>query len=229
MMTYQATTYVFVLVTLIGRVVGVTADSANVRLVDGDSPYDGQVELYDKTLDKWLPVLYKGYDLYSDWSLDEADIVCRELGFPGAMWRAQELGALREDIRLRVYNIRCENKASLVDCSYKTGDKPEDTAAAKVRCFYDGYCGRYEYRYISVPAPYITDNNLTIQACLQYCTNEPGNHRYIGLRRGNRCHCINDVLDFEKRDIGYGWACSGDDAQVCGSRKGYDIYLSRYQ
>lgn len=49
-----------------------------VRLVDGMAPTEGRVELFYNG--QW------GSICDDHWSLVEADIVCRELGFPGAQY-----------------------------------------------------------------------------------------------------------------------------------------------
>ncbi|XP_070551883.1 uncharacterized protein [Ptychodera flava] len=222
MMTYRATTPVCVLVTLIGRVVCITSGSANVRLVNGESPYYGQLEVYDKTNGEWLPVSYGGY--VNRRAFTTGDIVCEELGFPGAMWTGGEPDGLRGDTRRRIKNIVCENKLSLVDCDYVIGEKPEDTTAAIVRCFYDGYLGRYNYHDLSKLVPNLTSDQLTIQACLEYCRNQRETYRYIGLRSGDLCYCISDLSNFERKGFGISMQCSGDNAQMCGSWDRYDIY-----
>ncbi|XP_070548735.1 uncharacterized protein [Ptychodera flava] len=86
----------------LGRLGG--KESKRARLVDGETPYGGRVEIYHSN--EWLPVLYYSPGAHSlDWSLVSADVVCKESGYPGAMWHDKDDFALRNDERRRVYNV----------------------------------------------------------------------------------------------------------------------------
>ena len=49
-----------------------------MRLVDGGTEYEGRVEVFDRCL--WGAVSGE------DWSIKEANIVCRQLGYPSASY-----------------------------------------------------------------------------------------------------------------------------------------------
>ena len=49
----------------------------DIRLIDGDSPLEGRVEMCYENL--WGAVTY---DLYSSWDVNDAMVACRQLGLP---------------------------------------------------------------------------------------------------------------------------------------------------
>ena len=61
-----------------------------MQLVGGTTPNEGRVEVkYD---DVWSSVCYKKPETYWDtrtWIFNNAEVVCRELGFPGTMFARQ--------------------------------------------------------------------------------------------------------------------------------------------
>ena len=67
-----------------------TIDSFKLQLVGGITPNEGRVEVkYD---DVWSNVCYEKSESEGDtrkWSFANANVVCRELGFPGTMFARQ--------------------------------------------------------------------------------------------------------------------------------------------
>ncbi|XP_070560346.1 scavenger receptor cysteine-rich type 1 protein M130-like [Ptychodera flava] len=109
------------------------AESEVVRLVGGETPYEGRVEMFIE--DEWLPVLYyrdSGSGVEKSWSFSAADILCNELGYKGSMSYGSSR-ALYGDPRRRITIIHCdENNESLLDCEFDLSDS--FITAATVKC-----------------------------------------------------------------------------------------------
>ncbi|XP_070552399.1 uncharacterized protein [Ptychodera flava] len=204
-----------------------SAKSGFVRLVNGKTPYEGQVELFVEAKGGWLPVLY--YTPWSadsrEWSFQAANVVCKELGFNSAMRHRMEFGALDGDSRLRVTNVRCgENVTSLAECNFDFYESYK--AAAVVTCNYDAYLGCYtgmltrdtDFTYLS---------HMTIQSCLDYCRR----HRstYAGLQSRRYCICGDEDMyqSLTQAPLSACMApCSGDNSQICGGSDNAGVYLA---
>ena len=83
-----------------------------VRLVGGNGVTTGHVEVY--YYNTWGTVFRHG------WDLNDATVVCRELGFPGAI-SSSCCAAVRQGNRpIWLYNVQCTgNETSLSSCSHE--------------------------------------------------------------------------------------------------------------
>ncbi|XP_070552435.1 uncharacterized protein [Ptychodera flava] len=223
METYWATLYA-ALVTIVVHLLVTDAESEVVRLVGGDTPYEGQVEMFIG--DEWLPVLYYrpyGEDVVQSWSFQAADILCKELGYKGAMSYGN-FDALSGDPRRRITNIRCdENHESLLDCDFDFYEY--FNYAATVKCNYDSYLGCY-----SGPGGYPPNHiyyRLTVQRCLENCRSQY--YTYAGLHNARYCECGNETqyraLTKQSGDQCL-VKCSGDAHHTCGGEETVGIYLA---
>jgi len=82
-----------------------------IRLADGKTPNEGRVEVYGNG--QW------GTICHDEWSLDDADVVCRELGFPSAISApcCARFGFGRGPIHMD--DVMCNgSESSLVQCRY---------------------------------------------------------------------------------------------------------------
>ncbi|XP_077994366.1 uncharacterized protein LOC144448087 [Glandiceps talaboti] len=199
-----------------------TTSIKRVRLVDGESPYDGLVEVFDDT--GWTPLCQSG------WQLHEADILCNELvpGNPGAMWSGREDGALTGDLRPRIINVRCNgDEMSIADCTASVN--PTCLNSATTKCNYDGYLGCYNNvnSDSSWADGYFADNDMTIQLCLNHCRKL--NTSYAMLRNKNHCYCgIEGTAYWIYGEAEHGECsrrCGGDDTQVCGGNTELSVYI----
>ena len=75
------------------------SDSFQVNLADGMTPNVGTVEVaYDGT---WYDVCHNDDKLTLVWSFHNAQVVCKDLGFPGTMM--QKKGGLEEESSRQTY------------------------------------------------------------------------------------------------------------------------------
>ncbi|XP_038046695.1 deleted in malignant brain tumors 1 protein-like, partial [Patiria miniata] len=90
---------------------GVTCNSAPVRFVNGSSSYEGQVEVFYQG--EWGTVCDDG------WDLNNADVVCRMLGYPSASnaWSGAHFGQGSGPIMLD--NVNCQGyESSIAECNH---------------------------------------------------------------------------------------------------------------
>ncbi|XP_038052393.1 deleted in malignant brain tumors 1 protein-like [Patiria miniata] len=100
--------------------VGVTCDFLNpltvsVRLVNGDAPNEGRVEVYYRG--QW------GSICGSNWRIEEANVVCRQVGYPSASqaWVDAHFGQGSGPILLE--NVACDGHESNIDqCDHSGWD-----------------------------------------------------------------------------------------------------------
>ena len=86
---------------------------ATVRLIEGYNIYEGRVQVYHKG--EW------GTVCGDDWDLNDAKVVCRELGFGSAIAaRSPEFNGERNySVVERLNNVNCVGtESALEDCSY---------------------------------------------------------------------------------------------------------------
>ncbi|XP_070581020.1 uncharacterized protein [Ptychodera flava] len=200
----------------------VSGTSPSVRLVGGETPYDGRVEAF-LAGSGWSPVLR------SSWGATDASIVCNELGYHGFRWWSWQDNALVDDTRLRLVNVRCiGNETSIVRCAYKTTLSYQ--TAATVACNYESYVGCYNNdRNDPIFSNHIKYSRwMTIQKCLEYCYSH--NMTYAGIVNGNRCYCGDRDSDYGRfgrvSDEMCTARCRGDYNQICGGIDEASIYLA---
>ncbi|XP_070541324.1 uncharacterized protein [Ptychodera flava] len=204
-------------------------ESKRARLVDGKTPYEGRVEIYHGN--QWLPVLYYSPGASQhDWSLGSADVVCKEAGYPGAMWHGKDDFALRNDERRRVYNVFCDApKENLDDCTYNTGEHNSlNSTTATAVCQYDGYLGCYKDDTLNLQ-PFLSSDLMTIQLCLGLCRSIPdNNYMYVGLQAGYECYCITEEQYHFLRPTSKvcSSTCLGERSRACGGANAIGVYRS---
>ncbi|XP_038070240.1 scavenger receptor cysteine-rich domain superfamily protein-like isoform X2 [Patiria miniata] len=100
---------------------GEVLDRYKIRLVNGGSPMQGRVEVYDG---RWGPVCD------SHWDMDDAQVVCRQLGYGDAVnaWKGMDLQGSKWFLGHIVYNVQCLGDENyLQDCQLsETGSCPYD-------------------------------------------------------------------------------------------------------
>ena len=60
---------------------GIICHDGDVRLVNGSQPHEGRVEI---CLNETWGTICADILYYWDWSLAEANVICKQLGYPGA-------------------------------------------------------------------------------------------------------------------------------------------------
>ena len=78
-----------------------------MRLTEGLTPYEGRVEVYYQ--DRWGTVCDDG------WSIEDANVICRQLGYPPAsqVWQNAHFGQGSGPILLD--NVSCNDSESSID------------------------------------------------------------------------------------------------------------------
>lgn len=98
-----------------------------VRLVNGSTPYEGRVEVYQEG--KW------GTICGDMWGLRDAQVICRQLGYPTASqaWQNSPFGLGAG--RTLWSNVSCVgNESSLAECGSWVNHRCALPGAAGVRC-----------------------------------------------------------------------------------------------
>ncbi|XP_071807787.1 uncharacterized protein [Asterias amurensis] len=193
---------------------GRTQQIGDLRLVNGPFPNAGRVEMY---------LGFRGWFTTCDrsWSIDDAIVVCRQLGFPGAaLARARSpYGGVVGMPLAREWKCRGDEKR-LDDCSY-TG-KPRCTDAVGVICQGPGYVGCYadfSGNFNSVLRDsYVSTDIMTVSSCRSHC--EGINSLLAGLKNGQECYCSKESGVLAPRtktsDGQCQMPCAGNIDEVCG-------------
>ncbi|XP_077995118.1 scavenger receptor cysteine-rich domain-containing protein DMBT1-like [Glandiceps talaboti] len=185
-----------------------------VRLVGDSTPYAGRVEIFIPG-DGWLHVCKNG------WDINDAEVACTELGFPGAMrsWKKDDINSETEKVLTR---IDCSNEeASILNCSLSFQNSCNTAACA--RCNYDSYLGCYDGLPDILSPPIITktSDSMTIQFCLEFC--RMNGTTYAGLNNAKNCYCIHSFTQLQNLPMKLNKdcatkTCKGDSSQSCGGK-----------
>ena len=80
-----------------------------IRITGGTKEYEGRVEIYNANYEEW------GTICSQNWDRNDADVVCRQLGYDGALY-VQSYGPGTGPVYLN--NLQCAgNEPSLFDCA----------------------------------------------------------------------------------------------------------------
>ncbi|XP_070555937.1 scavenger receptor cysteine-rich domain-containing protein DMBT1-like [Ptychodera flava] len=184
----------------------VRGNNALVRLGGGETPFEGRVEVFMN--EQWGTVCHVG------WDIKDAEVVCKEVGFPGAMRPATFNPETKARQKLMT-DVECSgNEDSIFECEYKTEiTNCSNDDDAGVYCNFPGYKGCYDR---GICQKFRTnDPNMTIQMCLKHCREKEMNYACLA---GQNCECeINfqgDGLELDNWSCDQ--ACPGDETQACG-------------
>ncbi|XP_022110410.1 deleted in malignant brain tumors 1 protein-like [Acanthaster planci] len=89
-----------------------TTDASDVRLVDGNTGYEGRIEIF----------LNRAWGTVCDdsWGLQDAQVACRQLGFPGAVTATSQASYGRGSGPILLDDLLCNgNEANLEDCPHR--------------------------------------------------------------------------------------------------------------
>ncbi|XP_072047975.1 uncharacterized protein [Amphiura filiformis] len=219
--------------------------SFEVQLVGGVSSNAGRVEVrYD---DAWSSVCYahdgstdassNGSPTPTDWSFANAQMVCRELGFPGTMFARQGgYGYGIKDTFINGYNCKEDLSETSLQYCYPDTPKPvqnESDAScsfgtfggnneAVAICAVPGYVGCYNREMDHMDIESITLPSMTINVCRRHCRKLV--YRYALLQNGDTCLCAGVVPRHRLGDTSCKTQCSGDDNAVCGDKVTLSVY-----
>ncbi|XP_038052381.1 uncharacterized protein LOC119725091 [Patiria miniata] len=90
-----------------------TSSPVSIRLVNGDTPNEGRVEVYYKC--HWGTICHNG------WSIRDANVICRQLGYPSASqaWHSAHFG--RGSGLIVLSNVACRGNESSIDLCHHSG------------------------------------------------------------------------------------------------------------
>ncbi|XP_077994740.1 uncharacterized protein LOC144448389 [Glandiceps talaboti] len=190
-------------------------DEGTVRLVGGAIPQHGKAEVNVPDIG-WLSVC--GDDT---WERSDADVFCRELGYPDAMFPSVNAVESNATGQQWLTNVACTgNELSILDCVFNITKSCDKNLVARPRCNYKDFLGFYNDNFFNpvLPDHRETDDSMTIQLCLSECLRN--NMTYAGLRLVD-CVCGRKGIDYSnlgKPDnlIGKVSVCGGDNFQACG-------------
>ncbi|CAH1248286.1 KREMEN2 [Branchiostoma lanceolatum] len=193
-----------------------------LRLVDGRNPFEGRLEVRDKD------IIGRQWGTVCDdrWGIKDAEVACRQLGFPGAMW-AHGGGRFPHGAgRIWLSELRCDgSEANLGECAHGGWETNfcDHSQDAGVICHVPGYLGCY--RDFLLPDDrvfyheYLRTFAMTIQMCTEHCRGL--GYKYAGTQRGTECFCGQDEhfarLGNRRKDRECQDQCAGDPDQICGS------------
>ncbi|XP_003729128.2 uncharacterized protein LOC100891625 [Strongylocentrotus purpuratus] len=156
-----------------------------------------------------------------EWGIEEAIVVCRQLGYPGAIHGTPSYSSSVGTVLLS-REWRCTgDEASLVGCNnyHPTFPCYEHTG---VKCHGPGYLGCYQDTYGALTSTLIdnviVEPDMTEDRCWQFCMYR--HYRIYGLKNGNECYCglvEAELANHTKlSDAECQAPCPGDYGQVCG-------------
>ena len=95
------------------------------------------------------------------------------------------------------------------------------TSTVSTHVFHVGYLGCY---YLPLPAPYISDKDMTIQLCIETCRVVNTTH---ALLQASDCYCLNHT-DIQVMtpvpEVNCSTPCPGHWAQRCGGENGSAVF-----
>ncbi|XP_070570657.1 uncharacterized protein [Ptychodera flava] len=193
-----------------------------VKLTDGVLPNEGFVEVFDSE-HGWLKVCLVGKN-DGTWNWNAANVVCTQLGYPGAM--RPTFGKQSADDIFGIASVNCKGEEnSILECTYLPTNSC--THLFKTKCNYRGYFGCYGYdteepHWISTDA--VTNATMTIEWCLEYCRSR--GMAYAGLKNRNQCYCGRGSLYemFLEPNNKCGRPCQGNRMQNCGGANSLAVY-----
>ncbi|XP_077991168.1 uncharacterized protein LOC144445478 [Glandiceps talaboti] len=207
----------------------------NLRLADGETPFEGRVEVF-----------YNGHwsTVCSDeWNMNVADFVCKSLGTPkGAMslWSDPP----RNIVSPAVSGIfHCSDSQTLPSECFQPNavyeamsDESQQCDPIGVHCNLPGYVGCMPYnenQWQKASCRHGDDVEhgkceASISGCIHFC--QYPSFTYAGLVNGNECHCLTASSQFSRNDVMTNMncylPCAGNENQVCGGRRHIGVYHS---
>ncbi|XP_071499518.1 uncharacterized protein [Diadema antillarum] len=191
----------------------------DIRLLNGDHIYEGRVEVFLGSRG-WYGTCDEA------WSMDEATVVCRQLGYPGAIMGVQNAGRTRGIPLARTWHCTGDEE-TLLGCPFV----PTYIClqAAGVICHGPGYLGCYHDEFgpltSTLSENYVIEPDMTVERCRSFCMSR--HLRIVGLKNGNECYCGLSESELANHarlsDAECQAVCPGNNKEVCGGvRNGTD-------
>ncbi|XP_041483685.1 cell wall integrity and stress response component 3-like isoform X1 [Lytechinus variegatus] len=193
-----------------------TVAITDIRLVDGASPNEGRLEI-DDPAQGWGTVCSTG------WGVSETEIICRELGFPGAnafVFTNSPFG--QSNLPILINNVDCYgNESSLNDCYFdEILTRCTHQSDVGIICHKPGYIGCFgdSFERIFQGASLIDTVGMTIDVCLEFCRNQ--SFKYAGLEYASECYCADADTQYDVHgtydDSECQYICMGNTLERCG-------------
>ncbi|XP_038056096.1 scavenger receptor cysteine-rich domain superfamily protein-like [Patiria miniata] len=198
----------------------------DLRLVDGDTPNEGRVEVQGLAGDwpSWGTVCDDG------WDYTEADVVCRQLGFNGYSVRSTSQAAFGQGTGpILLDDVACDGSENRIqDCDYEITHNCFHSEDAGVVCQLPGYIGCYRDsgRDRVLPHNRLKDPSVDALLCIERCYR--AGYALAGVERGDECYCgeadtVYDRLGAAAEDD-CRTACRSDSDQLCGGRDRIGVF-----
>ncbi|XP_070554902.1 uncharacterized protein [Ptychodera flava] len=181
-----------------------------IRLRDGQTPFEGRVEIRRDGENSWRYMCGTGA---AGWNQTVARAVCKHLGYFTVMWEWPNSEFGRSNLQSSVCDVRCNPLSeSLEDCTINWDNNRHDCQCndiyhVGITCYYPGFLGRYKESYdrifrrtTSWPIP---QSDVTVQGCIGACRNR--GKTIAVLASADECYCSDDSVDYWR----YGEAIPG--------------------
>ncbi|XP_070555183.1 uncharacterized protein [Ptychodera flava] len=230
--------------------------SVEIRLVNGNTPFEGRVEVRQNGSTTWKSMCT---DKDTGWNLTVARAACKQLGFNTVMWHDRNFGV--SDLNYTVCGVSCNPFASTLDeCDINFGENGMgcDSCGSTlhegtgVTCYFPekDFLGRYKEDNIRIfpihMALPIPKYDVTIQKCIKECRDQ--GKTIAVLPSADECYCGDDSVDYwrygeaipglpilpDTQAVKYNTLqCSGDNGttafmQGCGGDWQLDVYNTSF-
>ncbi|XP_072170632.1 scavenger receptor cysteine-rich domain-containing protein DMBT1-like [Diadema setosum] len=196
-----------------------------IRLWDGGYEYQGALQIFHKNA--WGTVCSQG------WDFQDAEVACRQLGYPGASLSNTKFVTERPEGDVWLKDVHCKgNEESLLDCNYEGWMIDDEVCLhgpfVQIQCRVSGYLGCadvIEGSSLMVGTSIIMPN-VTATDCIASCRRD--GFPYAAVQAPEMCVCgtLGDKPTFEGGDHveKCNQTCPGDRFQICGGQSSMNVY-----
>ncbi|XP_041484343.1 scavenger receptor cysteine-rich domain superfamily protein-like [Lytechinus variegatus] len=194
--------------------------SVSIRLTGGTKPSQGHLEI----------LISGGWGTFcgNSWDIQDTVVVCRQLGFPGAVtFTSTSTPSVGDGNDRNTGLIVCAgDESSISECIDPTISLScTRFLDVEIICQDFGYDGCYLWNNLTIaPWPTLTKTSMTNDLCLEECQSQIRDEGYAILQDAD-CICENSLTGFSPAND---WNCTnlclGDRSQSCGGRNAYTVF-----